>query len=56
MSSNGIGALAELRWSAIYTNDEEKAYKWATAKADTRGESRDAAKAFVAKKMNKDLI
>jgi len=49
VSSNGIGALEELRWCAIYTNDEEKAYTWATAKADIRGESRDAAKAFVSK-------
>jgi len=56
LNSNGIGALAGLRWCAIYTNDEEKAYTWATAKADIRGESRDAAKAFVARKMNNDLI
>jgi len=56
LNSNGLGALAGLRWCAIYTNDEEKAYKWAAAKADIRGESRDAAKALVARKMNKDLI
>jgi len=52
VNSNGLGAISGLMWCAVYTNDEEKAYKWAIAKADIRGESREAAKAFVAKKMN----
>jgi hypothetical protein len=53
LNSNGLGAMAGLMWCAIYTNDEEKAYKWAMAKADLRGESRDAAKATVAKRISK---
>ncbi|MBC8459511.1 MAG: hypothetical protein H8D67_16090 [Deltaproteobacteria bacterium] len=51
INSNGLGAISGLMWCAVYTNDEEKAYKWAMAKADIRGESREAAKAFVARKM-----
>ena len=52
LNSNGLGALAGLMWCAIYTNDEEWARKWAFAKADIRRENREAAKAFVAKKMS----
>jgi len=52
LNSIGLGALAGLMWCAIYTNDEERACRWAAAKADIRGESREAAKAFVAKKMS----
>ena len=55
MNSNGLGALAGLMWCAVYTNDEEKAYKWAMAKADIRGESREAARAGVERRMKKAL-
>ena len=53
LNPNGLGAMAGLMWCAIYTNDEEEAYKWAIAKADLRGESRDAAKASVARRISK---
>ena len=53
LNSNGLGAMAGLMWCAIYADDEEKAYKWAMAKADLRGESRDTAKASVAKRISK---
>ena len=53
LNSNGLGAMAGLMWCAIYTNDEKKAYKWAMAKGDLRGESRDAAKASVARRISK---
>jgi hypothetical protein len=53
LNSNGLGALAGLMWCAIYTNDEQKAYKWAMAKADLRGESHEAAKASVKRRMSK---
>ena len=53
LNSNGLGAMAGLMWCAIYTNDKENAYKWAMAKADLRGESRDAAKASVARRIRK---
>jgi hypothetical protein len=40
-------------WCAIYANNEEKAYAWAVAKADLRGDSRMAAKALVKRRMSK---
>jgi hypothetical protein len=40
-------------WCAVYTHDVEKAYKWAMAKADIRGESREAARASVDRRMKK---
>jgi hypothetical protein len=52
LNSHGLGALAGLMWCAIYTKDQEKAYTWAAAKADLRGESRESAKAFVARRMS----
>ena len=55
LNSNGLGALSGLMWCAVYTNDEEKAYKWAMAKADIRGESREAARASVERRMKKAL-
>ncbi|MCD4743309.1 MAG: hypothetical protein K8R67_12630 [Desulfobacteraceae bacterium] len=51
----GLGALAGLMWCAIFTNNEEKAYKYAIAKADVRKESHGKAKAFVANKLNLNL-
>jgi tetratricopeptide (TPR) repeat protein len=56
INPSGLGAISGLMWCAVYTNDEEKAYKWAMAKADIRGESREAAKAKVAKRMKKAII
>jgi hypothetical protein len=53
MNSAGLGAISGLMWCAVYTNDEENAYKWAMAKADIRGESREAAKASVARRIKK---
>ncbi len=53
LNSNGLGAMSGLMWCAIYTSNEEKAYKWAMAKADLRGESREAAKALVKRRMSK---
>ncbi|UCF83391.1 MAG: hypothetical protein JSV50_19805 [Desulfobacteraceae bacterium] len=53
MNSVGLGAISGLMWCAVYTNDEENAYKWAMAKADIRGESREAAKASVARRIKK---
>jgi len=53
MNSNGMGAISGLMWCAVYTNDEEKAYKWAIANADIRGESREAARANVKRRMKK---
>lgn len=53
LNSNGLGAQAGLMWCAIYTNDEEKAYTWAMAKADLRGESRNAAEALMKRRMSK---
>jgi len=55
INPNGLGAISGLMWCAVYTNDEEKAYKWAMAKADIRGESRKAARASVEKRMKKAL-
>jgi hypothetical protein len=51
INSNGLGAISGLMWCAVYTNDEEKAYKWAMAKADIRGENREAARAKVERRM-----
>ena len=53
MNSAGLGAISGLMWCAVYTNDVEKAYKWAMAKADIRGESSEAAKASVARRIRK---
>jgi tetratricopeptide (TPR) repeat protein len=53
LNPNGLGAMAGLMWCAIYTNNEDEAYTWATAKADLRGESREAAKAAVRRRMRK---
>ena len=53
INSNGLGAISGLMWCAVYTNDEEKAYKWAIANADIRGESREAARANVKRRMKK---
>jgi hypothetical protein len=53
LNSNGLGAMSGLMWCAINANDEQKAYKWAVAKADLRGESRETAKASVKKRMIK---
>ena len=55
MNSAGLGAISGLMWCAVYTNDVEKAYKWAMTKADIRGESRDAARASVDRRMKKAL-
>ncbi|MBW2251730.1 MAG: hypothetical protein JRF60_14160, partial [Deltaproteobacteria bacterium] len=55
MNSNGLGAISGLMWCAVSTNDKDKAYKWAMAKADIRGESREAAMASVERRMKKDL-
>ena len=51
INSNGLGAISGLMWCAVYTNDKEKAYKWAIAKADIRGESHEAARVKVEKRM-----
>ena len=53
LNPNGLGAMAGLMWCAIYTNNEDKANTWAAAKADLRGESRDAARAAVRRRMRK---
>ena len=53
INSSGLGAISGLMWCAVYTNDKENAYKWAMAKADIRGESREAARASVDKRMKK---
>ena len=55
INSNGLGAISGLMWCAVYTNDEEKAYKWAMAKADIRGENREAARDKVERRMKKAL-
>jgi len=55
INSNGLGAISGLMWCGVYTNDVEKAYKWAMAKADIRGESREAARASVDRRMKKAL-
>ena len=55
INSNGLGAISGLMWCGVYTNDVEKAYKWAMAKADIRGESREAARASVDRRMKKSL-
>ena len=55
INSNGLGAISGLMWCAVYTNNKEKAYKWAMAKADIRGESREAARAAVERRMKKAL-
>lgn len=51
----GLGAISGLMWCAVYTNDVEKAYKWAMVKADIRGESREAARASVDRRIKKAL-
>ena len=56
INSNGLGAISGLMWCAVYTNDEEKAYKWAVAKADIRGESREAARAKMERRIKKAII
>ncbi len=53
INSSGLGAISGLMWCAVYTNDKENAYKWAMAKADIRGESRESARASVDKRMKK---
>jgi tetratricopeptide (TPR) repeat protein len=53
INPDGLGAISGLMWCAVYTNDIEKAYKWATAKADIRGESREAARARVDRRIKK---
>jgi tetratricopeptide (TPR) repeat protein len=53
VNPHGLGALAGLMWCAIYTNDAKAAYSWALAKADLRGESREATKARVKKRIKK---
>jgi hypothetical protein len=55
INATGIGAMSGRMWCAVYTNDKESAYKWATAKADIRRESRKAARAGVDKRMKKAL-
>ena len=49
----GLGAISGLMWCAVYTHDVEKAYKWAMAKADIRGESREAARVSVDRRIKK---
>ena len=51
----GLGAISGLMWCAVYTHDVENAYRWAMAKADIRGESREAARASVDRRMKKAL-
>jgi len=51
INPNGLGAISGLIWCAVYTNDKEKATKWAMVKADIRGESRKAAIVKVEKRM-----
>ncbi|MDY6792607.1 MAG: hypothetical protein SWH54_15200 [Thermodesulfobacteriota bacterium] len=51
INPNGLGAISGLMWCAVYTNDKEKACQWAMAKADIRGESREAAMVKVEKRM-----
>ena len=53
MNSNGLGAISGLLWCAVYTNDKQKAHKWAMTKADIRGESRKAARAKVERRLKK---
>jgi hypothetical protein len=53
INSNGLGAISGLMWCAVYTHDAENAYKWAMAKADIRGESREVARANVERRMKK---
>ena len=53
-NSNGLGAMSGLMWCAIRTGHKEKAYTWAEAKADLRGESRKAARASVARRISKE--
>jgi len=51
INSDGLGAISGLMWCAVYTNDKKKAYKWAMAKADIRGENRETARARVERRM-----
>jgi hypothetical protein len=51
----GLGAISGLMWCAVYTRDAENAYRWAMAKADIRGESREAARVSVDRRMKKAL-
>ena len=55
INPTGLGAISGLMWCAVYTHDKEKAEKWAIAKADIRGESREKARADVKKRMEKAL-
>ncbi len=56
LNPNGIGALSGLMWCAVYMGNQEKACRWAVAKADIRGESHEAARAGVEKRMKKALL
>ena len=51
INPNGLGAISGLMWCAVYTNDKQKACKWAMTKADIRGESRKAAIVKVERRM-----
>jgi len=53
LNPHGLAVLAGLMWCAIYTHDNKAAYTWAVAKADLRGESREAEKAKVEKRIKK---
>ena len=53
VNPNGIGAVSGLMWCAIYTGRRDEAMRWAEAKAELRGEDREKARRFVAKKMEK---
>ncbi len=52
----GVGALSGLMWCAVLMGNQEKACHWAMAKADIRGESREAARAGVEKRMKKAAL
>jgi tetratricopeptide (TPR) repeat protein len=56
VNPNGLGALAGLMWCGIYTHNEEMAYTWAAAKADLLGKDPNAAKTWVASRMERDVV
>ncbi|MBT8351180.1 MAG: hypothetical protein KJO26_08105, partial [Deltaproteobacteria bacterium] len=55
INPNGLGAISGLMWCGVYTQDKDKAEKWAMIKADIRGESREKARADVKKRMEKAM-
>ena len=55
INPNGLGAISGLMWCGVYTHDKDEAEKWAMAKADIRGESCEAAKTNVKKRMEKAI-